>query len=136
MTFTLHPQLAKDCIEIGDLPLCRVLLMNDRRFPWLILVPRRENLRELFNLAPDDYQTVMAEVRQVAEQFAKRQHAHKINVAALGNMVPQLHIHIIARFENDAAWPAPVWSAKTAAAPYTEMEKTNLAADFRAMLGM
>lgn len=116
MTFTLHAQLEKDTLPIGDLPLCRVLLMNNRHFPWLILVPRQENLRELFDLSPVDYVTVMQEVRETSERFANLTKAKKMNVAALGNMVPQLHIHIIARFENDAEWPKPVWGG--ASAPY------------------
>lgn len=119
MTFILHPQLEKDCVVIGDLPLCRALLMNNRHFPWLILVPRRENMRELFDLPAEDYATVMAEARFVSERFSRLHHAHKMNVAALGNVVPQLHIHIIARFENDAAWPKPVWNAAVETEPYS-----------------
>lgn len=114
--FALHPQLTADTIPVGDLPVCRVLLMNNRHFPWLVLVPRREGLRELFDLKPDDYHSVMAEVRDTTKQFAALTAAHKMNVAALGNLVPQLHIHIIARRLDDAAWPQPVWS--TTAEPY------------------
>jgi len=108
--FTLHPQLAADTIPIGDLPLCRVLLMNNRHFPWLILVPMREGLRELFDLSDADYPAVMEEVRDTAKKFAGLTNAHKMNIAALGNIVPQLHIHIIARHTHDAAWPNPVWN--------------------------
>jgi len=124
MSFALHPQLQKDTFLVGDLPLCRVLLMNNRNFPWLILVPRRENLRELFDLSPNDYETTMAEIRMVAEQFSRLHKADKMNIAALGNMVPQLHIHIIARFETDAAWPKPVWGAATAPYEKTEAKAT------------
>jgi diadenosine tetraphosphate (Ap4A) HIT family hydrolase len=113
MTFSLHPQLAADTFLIGDLKHCRLLLMNNSNFPWLIMVPRGENLRELFDLSPEIYREVMDEVRHVAEQFAAYTKADKINIAALGNMVPQLHIHIIARYKNDAAWPAPVWNSPT-----------------------
>jgi diadenosine tetraphosphate (Ap4A) HIT family hydrolase len=116
--FAIHPQLASDSIPIGDLPVCRVLLMNNRHFPWLILVPRREGLRELFDLQPEDYKAVMGEVRHSAERFARLTSAHKMNVAALGNMVPQLHIHIIARKTDDASWPQPVWNAGVKAEPY------------------
>ena len=122
-TLTLHPQLAADTIHIKDLTLCRVLLMNNRHFPWLILVPMREGLRELFDLAEDDYHTSMSEVRQVSQQFAKLTNAHKMNVAALGNSVPQLHIHIIARYMHDAAWPQPVWNSALKAEPYTASEQ-------------
>lgn len=119
MDFTLHPTLAADTFLIGDLPICRVLLMNNSHFPWLILVPRREGLRELFDLGDVDYHVAMEEVRFVSQQFRELTGAFKMNVAALGNMVPQLHIHVIARFENDAAWPAPVWNSTLATTVYT-----------------
>ncbi len=120
MGFTLHPQLAADTFVVGDLPLCRVLLMNNRHFPWLILVPMREAKRELFDLSTEDYPLAMSEVRSVSEQFCTLTSADKINVAALGNMVPQLHIHIIARYTRDAAWPSPVWNAPVTAEPYPQ----------------
>ena len=125
MSFSLHPQLAADTITICALKLCRVLLMNNILFPWLILVPMRDGLRELFDLTPEDYQAAMSEVRHVSQVFARITNADKMNVAALGNMVPQLHIHIIARFMNDAAWPQPVWghAAKAQAYELNELEK-------------
>ncbi len=122
MPFTLHPQLANDCAHLCDLSVCRVLLMNDVRFPWLILVPMRDGMRELFDLSPQDYQTAMQEVRQISAAFASYTSATKMNIAALGNMVPQLHIHIIARFENDSAWPAPIWNSTIAPRPYSQAE--------------
>jgi diadenosine tetraphosphate (Ap4A) HIT family hydrolase len=118
VSFALHPQLAADTIPLGDLPLCRLLLMNNRHFPWLILVPRREGLRELFDLTPEDYQRAMQEIRQIMEHFSLVTKAHKMNVAALGNQVPQLHIHVIARKHDDAAWPQPVWNARIPPEPY------------------
>lgn len=118
MTFSLHPTLTADTIAIGDLAHCRVLLMNNANFPWLILVPRREGLREIFELG-DDYDGVMREVKMVAEKFAAHTNADKINVAALGNQVPQLHIHIIARYKTDICWPKPVWSSEIAPKTYT-----------------
>ena len=117
MTFQLHPQLAKDTAAICDLKLCRVLLMNNQNFPWLILVPRQNGLREIFDLSEKDYLGVMQEVRGVTKKMASHLAADKMNVATLGNMVPQLHIHVIARFTGDAAWPNPVWNAAPAA-PY------------------
>ncbi len=135
MSFTLHPQLEKDTIPVGDLSVCRVLLMNNRRFPWLVLVPRREDLRELFDLSAEDYVTVMAEVRDTAQRFAQLTQAHKMNVAALGNMVPQLHIHIIARFENDPTWPAPVWNSTLAPDPYPIAEHPALLEKIRKVTG-
>lgn len=111
MSFALHPQLAADCAEIGDLPLSRLLLMNDARFPWVIAVPRREHIRELFELSAEDRAVLMEEVAQVASTLQDLSGAEKMNIAALGNQVPQLHVHIIARFAEDSAWPNPVWGA-------------------------
>lgn len=107
--FNLHPQLAKDCVVVGDLPLCQILLMNDQQYPWVILVPRRDNIREVFELDINEQQQLMTESNTLAAAMAKVFKAEKMNVAALGNMVPQLHIHHIARFSADAAWPKPVW---------------------------
>ncbi len=125
MTFLLHPQLAADTLHITDLKACRVLLMNNANFPWLILVPMRENMREIFDLDAADYKFVMEEVKTVAEKFAAFTKAEKMNVAMLGNMVPQLHIHIIARFKNDAAWPNPVWNSGITGKAY-EKERAEL----------
>ena len=107
--FELHPQLAKDCEVIGDLPLCRVLLNKDGLYPWLILVPRQENIREAFQLTPQNQQQLMVESNAVSSLMMGLFAADKMNVAALGNMVPQLHIHHIARYKTDKAWPNPVW---------------------------
>lgn len=103
--------LARDSLTIGDLPLCRLLLMNNRYFPWVILVPRRENAVELLDLSQEDYLTVAQEIRQVAEAMRQLFQPYKLNIAALGNQVRQLHIHVIVRFEGDAAWPNPVWGS-------------------------
>lgn len=124
MKFELHPQLAKDCLPVLDLKICRVLLMNNSNFPWLVLVPMRENMREIFDLSNEDYALVMEEIRTVSHKFSEFTRADKMNVAALGNMVPQLHIHIIARFKNDAAWPNPVWNSGVDGKNY-EPEKSN-----------
>ena len=131
MTFALHPQLEADTLLIGDLPLCRVLLMNNANFPWLILVPRQPNLRELFELEPNEYAELTQEIRSIAEKFSAHTGAHKMNIAALGNIVPQLHIHIIARFENDTAWPAPVWNSGVATRPYKSAESETLIRNIR-----
>jgi diadenosine tetraphosphate (Ap4A) HIT family hydrolase len=112
--FELHTQLAKDCAVVGDLALCRVLLMDDTRYPWLILVPRRGEVVEIFQLTPIDQRTLWEEVGQVAAALAGDSRADKMNVAALGNIVPQLHVHIVARRQNDDAWPAPVWGSGSA----------------------
>lgn len=107
--FELHPQLAADCLILGDLPLCQVLLMKDANYPWLILVPRRAGVREIYALSDQDQQQLTRESAQVASTMATLFSADKMNVAALGNMVPQLHIHHIARHSTDPAWPRPVW---------------------------
>ena len=109
MSFTLHPNLKKDCIELGQLELCRVLLMNDSQFPWLILVPERENITEIYQLSYEEQQQLIRESSYIAEQLTTLYHADKMNIAALGNMVPQLHIHHVVRYKTDKAWPAPIW---------------------------
>ena len=105
----LDQTLRGDTIAIGDLPLCRVLLNDDGNYPWLILVPRREDLVELTDLDESGRTTLMHEIAQVAAALKAHTRCHKLNVAALGNVVAQLHVHIIARFRTDPAWPNPVW---------------------------
>lgn len=117
--FALHPRLAADTLPLGDFPLSRCLLMNDMHYPWLILVPRVAELREIFELPVKDQQQLLRESSFVSERLAKHFNADKINIAALGNMVPQLHLHHIVRYQNDAAWPGPVWG-KHPAQPYTD----------------
>ena len=107
--FELHPQLAKDCIVLGDFPLTRVLLNKDANYPWFILVPKRENIREIFELSEADQQQLLWESSYFSKQIYDLFNADKLNVAALGNMVPQLHVHHIVRYQTDAAWPGPVW---------------------------
>ncbi len=119
MAFSLHPKLAEDSLPVAELALCDLLLMNDRRFPWCILVPRIENLREL-HAVPQALQAVLyEEIGATSRALERVAGAEKINVAALGNIVAQLHIHVIARFSHDAAWPAPVWGIGSAE-PYAE----------------
>ena len=146
MAFALHPQLAADTVWVADLPLCRVLLMKNARFPWLVLVPRREAPRlnseavahpyisELFDLPPAEHDAAMREMREVAKRFSKMTRADKMNIAALGNVVPQLHIHIIARFSHDAAWPAPVWNCSLPPLAYSPAELENLVGHLRGSL--
>ena len=134
MPFALHPQLAQDCAPVTDLTLCRVLLMDNALFPWLILVPMREGLRELHDLCAADYTAAMEELRRVASALQRFTGADKMNVAALGNMVPQLHIHVIARFANDAAWPRPVWNASVSGHPYAADARVNLIHDLQSVI--
>jgi diadenosine tetraphosphate (Ap4A) HIT family hydrolase len=120
--FTLHPRLAADTIALGDWPLCRLLLMNDGRFPWVILVPARPDLREIHDLPPAERALLIEEIARAAALMQQVFKADKMNIAALGNQVPQLHIHNIARFIGDPAWPNPVWG-KGPARPLSEAER-------------
>jgi len=105
----LHPQLKKDTIDIGDLPLSRVLVIRDANYPWLLLVPRRENAVEIIDLDEVAQAQLMTEISRVSRALKEITKCDKLNVAALGNMVPQLHVHVIARRTGDVAWPRPVW---------------------------
>src|ERR1700755_2928654 len=107
--WSLHTQLTQDTIDIGDLPLSRVLVIKDANYPWLLLVPRREGAVEIIDLAEVAQAQRATEVSRVARALKEIPKCDKLNIAALGNVVPQLHVHIIARRKNDAAWPRPVW---------------------------
>ena len=107
--WSLHQQLTQDTIDIGDLPLCRVLVIKDANYPWLLLVPRREGAVEIIDLDEVEQAQLTTEVSRVARALKEITKCDKLNIAALGNVVPQLHVHIIARRKNDAAWPRPVW---------------------------
>jgi diadenosine tetraphosphate (Ap4A) HIT family hydrolase len=111
MEWSLHPQLAADTVPVGDLALSRVLLANDANFPWLILVPRRPGLTEIIDLEENEQVQLMGEIDAVARALKSVTECEKLNVAALGNQVPQLHVHVIGRRHSDAAWPNPVWGA-------------------------
>ena len=106
---SLHPQLDRDTASLGDLPLSRVLVINDANYPWLLLVPRRPDLTEVIDLDEVAQAQLMTEVTRVARALREVTTCHKLNIAALGNAVPQLHVHVIARFRHDPAWPKPVW---------------------------
>jgi diadenosine tetraphosphate (Ap4A) HIT family hydrolase len=107
--FALDPRLAADTVPIGDLALCAVLLMDDVRFPWFILVPRRPGLRELTDLSHQDGTALMQEIRVAAGVMMELVRPDKLNIGALGNVVAQLHVHVVGRFRSDPAWPGPVW---------------------------
>jgi diadenosine tetraphosphate (Ap4A) HIT family hydrolase len=109
VAFALDPRLQADTQPIGDLPFASVLLMNDARFPWLVLVPRVAGLRELIELSKDDQQRLLDDINRAAHVLHAIEKPDKLNIAMLGNVVPQLHVHVIARFVRDAAWPKPVW---------------------------
>lgn len=105
----LHPQLARDCVLLGHFPLCRLLLMNDSHFPWFILVPDRDEVREIYELQAADRKQLLDESCLLSEFLVETYAGDKLNVAALGNQVPQLHLHHIVRYATDSAWPAPIW---------------------------
>ncbi|MGF1686689.1 HIT domain-containing protein [Photobacterium japonica] len=109
MHFTLHPRLAADTTVLGNFPLCQVLLSKEALGPWLILVPRKDALTEIHHLSHEEQCQLMRESSTVAALLEKDYQADKINIGALGNLVPQLHVHHIARFQSDIAWPGPVW---------------------------
>lgn len=108
-SFVLDAGLAADTHLIGDLPLARVLLMDDARFPWLILVPRFAGMRDLIDLPHSQQHVLLDEIERCAQALRRLHAPDKLNIASLGNVVAQLHVHVIARFARDAAWPRPVW---------------------------
>ncbi|MDH2296507.1 HIT family protein [Cobetia sp. 29-18-1] len=112
--FNLHPQLDADTHFVADLPLCTVRLMNDARYPWLVLIPRRDAIREIYELDSSAQQQLWQETTQLGELLMTVSGGEKLNIGALGNMVPQLHMHVIARRSDDEAWPGPVWGVGTA----------------------
>lgn len=132
--YALHPQLADETVPVCDLDLCRVLLSTDATYPWLVLSPRRESLRDLHDLNEEDGIAALEEIRRCSRALVDLFGSDKMNVAALGNQVPQLHIHIIARFTTDPAWPGPVWG-KVPPAPYDEAARDALTDLLRTALG-
>lgn len=116
--FELHPRLAADGISLGRFPLCRVLLMNESRYPWLVLVPERPDISEIHELSEADQWQLIRESSNLGAHLKRVLAADKQNVAAIGNLVPQLHVHHVARYRDDPAWPAPVWGRFTPL-PYT-----------------
>ncbi|ESP94002.1 HIT domain-containing protein [Pseudoalteromonas luteoviolacea] len=121
MAFELAPELQRDCIELASWPLCKVLLMNDSQYPWFILVPQVEGAREIIDLTETQQSQFWQESKQLSELLMTVFTPDKLNVAALGNMVPQLHVHHIARYTHDVAWPKPVWGVHPAQ-PYSDSQ--------------
>jgi diadenosine tetraphosphate (Ap4A) HIT family hydrolase len=128
--WTLHPQLARDTVPIGDLALCRALLINDANYPWVLLVPRRTGVVEIIDLTDAEQAQLMVEIARASKAIKAMTGCAKINVAALGNVVPQLHVHVIARGHSDPAWPKPVWGAVPPIA-YSESALVSVVADLR-----
>lgn len=123
MAFLLDRRLEESSFFIEDWDLCRVSLKNDKTFPWLYLVPRRENIREIYELNAADQQQLIREISRAGRALNILYKPEKINTAALGNMVPQLHVHVFARFKDDPAWPRPVWAVQLDEISYTETEQ-------------
>lgn len=119
--FKLHFRLAQDCIVIGDLPLCSLLLMNDARYPWFLLVPRRADCVEIYQLSTEDQYQLAKESSILGERLMMLFSGDKLNTAALGNVVSQLHVHHVVRYNTDNAWPKPIWGNGEARA-YTQAE--------------
>ncbi len=117
----IHPQLLNDCQVLGRFPLCHLLLMLDANYPWFILVPDRENISELYQLTNADQAQMIKESSSLAKSLMHIFKGDKMNIAALGNIVPQCHIHHVVRYKTDPAWPAPIWG-KCPAKPYRENE--------------
>lgn len=133
--FDLHDRLAADTLFVADLPVSQLRLMNDSRYLWVLLIPRVKDAREWHYLPADISAGLHNEMRQVADIVESISNADKINVGALGNMVPQLHLHIIARHEGDSAWPGPVWGVGDAI-PYPNEAATAILANLRHQLGL
>ena len=133
--FQLDPRLAADCTEIGALGLCKILLMNDARYPWVILVPQQAGLVEILDLLPLQRTAFYIEIESVMEALQRVCSPYKLNVAALGNAVRQLHVHVIARQEGDPAWPGPVWG-KGDAQKYEPTKRDELLKKLRQELGL
>ena len=132
--FKLDPRLEADTYQVTDLSLCRILLMNDSRYPWLILVPRQQGLREFHDLSREEQSRLMSEITRTAKILEVSHQPDKLNIGALGNIVNQLHIHILGRFDGDPAWPGPVWGIGEPVA-YFEKQADALIREFRAQLG-
>lgn len=128
--WSLDSQLARDTAMIGDLPLARVLAMNDANYPWLILVPRHPGTVEIIDLDDEQQAQLMDEIAMLARVLKDITACDKLNIAAIGNVVPQLHVHIVARSRRDAAWPQPVWGAAPAL-PYEPAELARFVARIR-----
>lgn len=131
MSFSLHPKLAEDTSALMELELCTVRLMEHAVFPWVILVPRRDGVRELHELGAEDYALCCSEIRRASLALQKMTGADKMNIAALGNVVPQMHIHVIGRFLCDAAWPQPVWNSGVAPVRYESVARERFTSDFQ-----
>jgi len=129
----IHPRLQQDCLVVGQFPLSHLLLMRDANYPWFILVPDREDVTEIHHLTEADRQQLLYESCSLSAALETAFHPDKLNVAAIGNLVPQLHIHHVVRYRDDVAWPAPVWG-RVPAKPYSEAQLAAVVAKLKASL--
>ncbi len=130
MSFLLDKTLEKDSVFIADLPLSQLRLLKNASWPWVMLVPRRNDMRDTIDLSTDEQQQLMDEIARVSFVMRSVFKPHKLNVANLGNVVSQLHVHIVARFENDPAWPGPIWGSGHSK-DYDEQEKMRIVDAFK-----
>jgi diadenosine tetraphosphate (Ap4A) HIT family hydrolase len=133
--WSLHPQLEQDTETVGDLALSRLLISNDGNYPWLLLVPRRAGASEIIDLDAADQRQLIAEIATVSMALKTITACDKLNVAAIGNMVPQLHVHVVARRRDDPAWPKPIWGAAPARA-WDPAARERLMAAMRGKIGL
>lgn len=119
MTFQLHPRLQQDSVYLGRFKLCQLRLMNDSQYPWFILIPEVPNLSEIYQLTSEHQQQLIQESSYLAEHLATQYQADKMNIANIGNIVNQLHIHHVVRYQHDPCFPAPIWG-KLPVIPYTD----------------
>jgi diadenosine tetraphosphate (Ap4A) HIT family hydrolase len=131
--FSLHPRLAEDCLDVAGLDLCRVLMMKDAHYPWFILVPQRPEVTEIYQLGAADRAQLMDESVLLSRCMAELFRPDKLNIAAIGNLVPQLHVHHVGRFRDDPAWPNPVWG-RLPALPYEDDAAAGRVEDMRRAL--
>ena len=133
--FVLHERLEADTVSLGQSKLCEIRLMNDSNWPWILLVPRVGSVREIYQLAPEQQRQLLAESSLLGEGMMELFGGDKLNVAALGNMVPQLHLHHIVRFDGDSAWPGPVWG-KLPPKPYSVSDLARISEQLKPLLGL
>ncbi|WP_028388129.1 HIT domain-containing protein [Legionella fairfieldensis] len=129
MVFTVDKRISESCIYLGDWPLSRLYFKKEAHFPWVILVPREEDIKELYQLSPAKRRTMIEEIAKMSQIMEDYFKPDKLNIGALGNIVSQLHIHIVARFESDSAWPHSIWQPDLVAADYPEEILETLTSD-------
>ena len=133
MAFQLHPILKADSFVLGRFELCLLLLINDRQYPWFVLVPQKSDISEVYQLSENEQKLLWSESLLLSKNIMKYYQGDKLNIAALGNMVPQLHLHHIVRFKQDACWPKPVWGQQPMQA-YKEEEVVKIRANLAELL--